>query len=235
MNKSLFLCALLYCIPTFADSDATISTLTGNALKTYLSQYALQHIQRQDDESVDVNIMKLSQDITLPPCSEAIDITMSKAGIPEQSSAVTLSCKAEPQWNIYVPIHVSIMTPVLVANRFIRSGEVISSNDLTFAKHDKNALPDGFYKTPASLVGMAARHSIYAGSVLNKTNTTSLPVIKKNQMITLAVRTGAIEVHMQGIAKSDGYLNETIKVLNPSSKKIIDAIVKSSDKAEINY
>jgi flagella basal body P-ring formation protein FlgA len=40
---------------------------------------------------------------------------------------------------------------------------------------------------------------------------------------------------MLGIAKSDGFLNDRINVLNPSSKKIIDAIVVSSTQAEINY
>ena len=55
------------------------------------------------------------------------------------------------------------------------------------------------------MIGLAARHSIYAGSVFNKTNTVSLPVIKKNQTITLAIKTGPVEIQMLGIAKSDGY------------------------------
>ncbi len=236
MNKAIILLfTLVYFTPVMAETDSKISTLQGNELKSYITNYALNHMQHQDDETIEVNIMQIDQNITLPQCSEPVDIEMSNQSLPEQSTAVTLSCKAQPQWNVYVPINVKILTNVLIANRFIRSGEMISDEDISYAKQDKNRLSDGFFKDNQALIGLAARHSIYAGSVFSKTNTMSVPVIKKNQTISLAIRTGSVEIQMLGIAKSDGYLNEPIKVLNPSSKKIIDAIVKSNDKAEINY
>ena len=40
---------------------------------------------------------------------------------------------------------------------------------------------------------------------------------------------------MIGIAKSDGYVDGLIKVLNPTSKKIVDAVVTGKDRAEIIY
>ena len=236
MNKTLIsLFTLIYFIPAMSDQAPTLSTLHGYELKTYITNYALNHMQHQDDETIDISITQLDQNITLSPCSEPIDISMPKNSIPEQSTAVTLSCNAQPQWNLYVPITVKIMANVLTANRFIRSGEIISAEDIVFTKQDKNHLSDGFFKDEEAVIGLAARHSIYSGSVLSKSNTMPVPVIKKNQTISLAIKTGAVEIQMLGIAKSDGYLNQPIKVLNPSSKKIIDAIVKSNDKAEINY
>lgn len=236
MNKTiLLLFTLFYFTPVMAELDPSISKLQGNELKTYITNYALNHIQHQDDETIDINITQIDQNISIPQCSEPVDISMSKQSLPEQSTAVALSCNAQPQWNIYVPINIKILTNVLIANRLIRSGEIIADEDIAFAKQDKNRLSEGFFKDNQAVIGLAARHSIYAGSVFNKTNTMSLPVIKKNQTISLAIRTGAVEIQMLGIAKTDGYLNQPIKVLNPSSKKIIDAIVKSNDKAEINY
>lgn len=235
-NKATcLLLTLFYVMPVMSEPDPVISTLQSNQLKSYITNYAINHMQHQDDETIDVNVTQLDQNISLPQCSESIDISLSNQSIPEQSTAVTLSCKAQPQWNIYVPINIKIMTQVLVANRFIRSGEIITAEDITFAQQDKTHLSGGFFKDNDAIIGLAARHSIYTGSVLSKTNTMSLPAIRKNQTISLAVKTGPVEIQMLGIAKSDGYLNQPIKILNPSSKKIIDAIVKSSDKAEINY
>lgn len=236
MNKwILVLLTFFYFIPAMAEPDPVINTLQGNALKTYITNYAINHMQHQEDETIDVSITQLDQNISIPQCSDSIDITLSKPGLPEQSTAVTLSCKGQPQWNVYVPINIKILTHVLIANRFIRTGEIISEEDISSAEQDKNHLSDGYFKDTQAIIGLAARHSIYSGSVFSKTNTIPLPLIKKNQTVSLAIKTGPVEIQMLGIAKSDGYLNQPIKILNPSSKKIIDAIVKSSDKAEINY
>lgn len=153
----------------------------------------------------------------------------------DHANSVTLSCKEQPQWNIFIPINVQLFVDVLVANRLIMAGETISATDATYEKLDKNQLSNGFFKEDQSIVGQVARYNINTGTVFTAKNIKQLPIVQKNQTITLTVKSGSVEISMVGIAKTDGFLNDTIKVLNPSSKKIIDAIVKSSNQAEINY
>lgn len=237
--NTLILChlllALFYIVSASAQPDPTLNTLKGEDLKAFVSHYALKNVPHQDNESIEVEVMQLDHNISLPSCSSAIDISMSRKSLPERASAVQLSCNEKPQWNIFVPISVKVFTDVLVTNRLILTGEPLSANDVTFEKQDKNRLIDGYFTDEDTIVGLVARHSINAGAVLTTRNIKQLPLIKRNQTISLALVHGAIEIDLQGIAKSDGYLNDTIKVLNPSSKKIIDAIVKDSGKAEINY
>lgn len=228
------LMALLFISFSFsaaAETDNLLKTLHGQELHTHIANYAALHIPHQDDETIEVTPVKLNQNLTLPSCSTDIDISISK----QSANSVTLSCHTQPQWNIYIPINVKILTKVLVTNRIIGTGEPITTNDIIYEKQDKSLLTNGFFKDPKEVVGLVARYNMNTGTVLTKNNLKQLPIVKKDQTITLAVKTGGIEIKMLGIAKSDGYLNERINVLNPSSKKIIDAIVTSSTQAEINY
>lgn len=218
-----------------AETDSSISKLYGSELNRFIANYASSHITHQDDETVEASVTTLKKNITLPACSSDIDISISKQTMGGIPNSVTLSCKEQPQWNVFIPIAVKILTNVIVANRLISSGETITTNDITFEKQDKNLLNNGFFKDEKLVVGQIARYSINAGAALTKNNVKPLPIIKNNQTITLIVRTNGIEIQMLGIAKSDGFLNDRINVLNPSSKKIIDAIVVSSTQAEINY
>ena len=132
------LLALTYLAPVSAEPDATLNTLKGDDLKAYVTHYALKSMSHQDNETIDVTVMQLDHNITLPPCTSAIDISMSRKNLPEHASAVQLSCSEQPQWNIFVPINVKIFTDILVANRLIMTGETLTTNDVTFEKQDKN-------------------------------------------------------------------------------------------------
>lgn len=235
LKRIILLLSILYLTPSFSESDNRINQLQDSELKTYITNYAANHIPHQDTETLEVNITQLRQDFKLPACSSPIHIEMPNQIAATHANTVTLSCKDEPQWNIYVPINIKIFANVLVANRLIKTGAIISPEDVVYQKLDKHHLTDGYFMDTKDLIGLAANHSIQAGAVLNQKNTRRIPLITKNQTITLAVKTGAIEIQMIGIAKTDGFMNEPIKILNPSSKKIIDAIVTDKNKAEINF
>ncbi len=229
------MCSAIMLTTAFAEPDNAIQTLKGDALKTYLTNYALNHLTHQDDETTEIELLQLDQYTTLPFCSDAIDLSIPKKNYSERTNSIALSCKGRTSWNIYFPMNVKLFTNVLVANRPIQTGEIITENDVAYEQQDKNHLLEGFYKDIHSLVGLATSRTINAGGVFTQRNTRRMPIIKKNQAVNLAIKTGNIEIQMIGIAKSDGYLSGPIKILNPSSKKIIDAIVKDTDKAEINY
>ncbi|MFI4918026.1 MAG: flagellar basal body P-ring formation chaperone FlgA [Legionellales bacterium] len=218
-----------------AETDSAIRSLQGDGLKTFITDYASAHTAHQDDESVESSVISFNQKIVLPSCVGDIDVSLSSPNRSNQANSVTLSCKDAPTWSVFIPVTIKILTQVLVASHPLTAGSVISAADVVYEKYDKNVLTNGFFKEKQAALGLVARYSINVGAVLTKNNMKQLPIIKKNQTITLAIKTAGIEVTMLGIAKSDGFLNETINVLNPSSKKIIDAIVISSTQAEINY
>lgn len=203
-------------------------------IKSLINSFVVNAVEHSDDETVEA-IINPFQSITSGDCQSEITVSFAKEAVNAQSNAVILSCEGAENWHVYIPVHIQIMTKVLSVNHLITMGEVITENDIHYELYDKNRLYEGYFKEKQDVVGLSASRTIPAGSPLTKKNIKQLPSVKRNQTITLAIRKGAIEVEMIGIAKSDGYVDGLIKVLNPTSKKIVDAVVTGKDRAEIIY
>jgi flagella basal body P-ring formation protein FlgA len=72
-----------------------------------------------------------------------------------------------------------------------------------------------------------------AGTVITHKNIQKPILINRNQNVSIISRHGTILVKADGIAKSSGGFNDIIRVLNPSSKRMIDAAVISSSSVEV--
>lgn len=202
-------------------------------VKALIQNYVKEQIPHADDESVQVDISPIDPRYDLSACQTGLIPSMAQDSAGGMANAVKLSCADERPWHLYVPISIHVMTKVLCAARVIAQGAAIEADDLVFDFRDKTRLVDGFYTDMDSFEGMTAARTLTAGTVISKKNLRRVALIKKNQTISLILKRGGIEISMTGIAKTDGYLHETIKVLNPSSKKLVDAVVVASDRAEI--
>lgn|GEM_PF-2511441 len=203
-------------------------------LKSRVNDFVITNVAHDETDVVSVQVSQLDS-LKLRSCEKKLDLSFAKEGMSNQPSAVILSCASQDAWNVYVPVQIQIMTKVLSVNRPIATGETIDEQDLDLTTYDKNRLYDGFFKSREDVIGMSAARSIAPGTPLTRKNVKQLAMIKRNQTITLALRRGAIEIEMIGVAKSDGYKDGPVKVFNPSSKKTVDAVVVGRNRAEITY
>ncbi|MGQ3892731.1 flagellar basal body P-ring formation chaperone FlgA [Legionella sp. CNM-4043-24] len=240
----------IYCIyhiasrPVFLIMAMIIACLPGYAaegyesvpqLKSMIETWVRANAAHEEQDEVVVQVGQLDG-LKLRACEKKVTVSFAKeAGPANQPGAVILSCESRDTWNVYVPIQIQIMTRVLAVNRLVSPGELLGENDVDLTVYDKNRLYDGYFKNKEDVVGMSASRSINAGTPLTRKNLKQVAMIKRNQTITLSLRRGAIEIEMIGIAKTDGYKDGPVKVFNPSSKKLVDAIVVSKNRAEITY
>lgn len=203
-------------------------------IKSVVETFVIKNTQHADDEKISVAINQF-ENVKLARCQTNVTASFSQETIADQSHVVLLECNAAESWRVFLPIHVQIMTPVLTVNRLLAPGDLITENDLAYGNYDRNRLYDGYYKDKRDVLGLTVSRSISVGTLLTKKNLKQLPLVKRNHTISLALRRGSIEIEMIGIAKTDGYMDSTIKVLNPASKKIVDAVVTGTDRAEITY
>lgn len=203
--------------------------------ENYITQFTAQQFETNPDEDIHVTISQLDEHMKLPSCSTPIEAAMSQPGISSATNAVVLQCKGVQSWSLYVPVKISINTNVVVATHMIRPSDVIAESDLTIQKRDKFAIHAGYFTDTDEVAGHTAASVIPAGGVFSARSIKKIPLIRKKQTVALVVKHGSIEISMTGIAKSDGYLHEYIKVLNPSSKKEVDAEVVANGTAVINY
>ena len=204
------------------------------SLKKYITDFAHKTIQKNEDEDIQVDILNLNEQFTLPTCSAEIHPRFVREDVPTENNTIELSCATPQRWNVFIPIQVRVYSKVLAARHYIPSGTIVTENDVFFAKHDKKVLRDGYFKSLSDVIGHTSLHAIPSGGAFSPKNVKQPALVKRNQTIKLVLNQGGVSVGMRGIAKSNGILNQTIKVMNPSSKKILEAVVTGPNRAQIN-
>lgn len=204
-----------------------------NNIKAVTQEFLKQNIALNPNETVEIQINKPAAPLQLSTCTKNIETTLPPEANKEQITSVVISCHDDHPWQAYIPVSVQIFTNVIVAKRNIQANQTITEEDVDFTRHDRNRLYSGYFEQKENVAGQIANRMIIAGTILTKNNIQHPILVHKNQLIDLIARTQTVTVTMKGIAKSDGALNDTIQAMNPSSKKILDAVVVGSSKAEV--
>lgn len=227
--QSLFL-TLLFCITTPAHAQ---SFPNFEAFKAYIQEYVLNNLKNQSHDQVEIKLMRLDNNMRLPVCAGTFDPKLDHSAATETNNTVTLSCSTNPEWVLYVPVQIIYRKTVVVTARSIKPTETITENDLELQERNSHQLNEGYYENMEEVAGSVSARFIPAGTVLGPKNIKQMPLVFRGQMITVVLKQGPIEITLHAQAKSDGFLHDNIKVMNPSSKKIIDAVVVGSGKAEV--
>tara|TARA_R110000850_G_scaffold9605_6_gene35193 strand:+ start:126 stop:533 length:408 start_codon:yes stop_codon:yes gene_type:complete len=107
----------------------------------------------------------------------------------------------------------------LVAAEVIRAGDRVSA---------ANAVTDAGTAADAdeSLLGREVRRTIYAGQSITTDNTRPPMLVKRNQIVTLKYINGALEITTTGRALGEAGLSESVSVLNPDSRQLVQGVVQ---------
>jgi len=201
-------------------------------IKDVIKNFVSNNITLASDETMDVQFDQVAS-LTLPTCTSEIIASLPKDNIKQEITSVDLTCNGVNSWHVFVPVHVAIYMKVLVAKQNIIAQDTINESDIEIGMFDKNRLYNGYYKNNDEVIGKVANQMIPAGSVINKKNIQAPIIIHRNQSVDITATSNTVSVSMKGIAKSDGALNDTIQVFNPSSKRTLDALVVGPNKAEV--
>ncbi|ACG77328.1 distal basal-body ring component protein FlaD [Phenylobacterium zucineum HLK1] len=120
---------------------------------------------------------------------------------------------------------------VLTWARSIAAGEVIQPADLVWGK--AAAAPADAPSDPDAVIGMAARRPLREGAAVAGRDIAALEVVKAGEIVTLTFDADGISLSLQAKALSGGAAGETINVQNPSSKKIVQAVVTGPGQAAV--
>ena len=125
------------------------------------------------------------------------------------------------------------MTETLAWSHNISAGDLIQPEDLTFAKVASFAVPTDASRDADQIIGKVARRPLRAGSAVASHDVSLPQVIKANDAVQVAYRTGGISLVLMGKAMGSAAVGEPVEIMNPISKKTIQAIASSADEAVV--
>lgn len=203
-----------------------------DALDAKITAFLQQTLRSTADERIQIAIPPASQPLQLTKCQQDITISI-PGGAQADVTSVEVACPGTNGWHVYIPVDVQILSKVAIAKHTVPSGNVFGDEDVDFAYYNKNRLYGGYFTHPEEIIGNVASHLVPQGAVLNKHNVQLPIIVHRNQTVSLSAQVGNLTVSMQGIAHADGAMNDTVKVLNPSSKRMLDATVIGPNQAKV--
>ncbi len=204
-----------------------------NHINTLAVEYIQKNVAVDPDEKLEIKLSEAASQLRLAACASPIAVNIPAGSAEHQITTLEMTCATSPSWHVYVPVDMKVMTKVVVAKETIPSKTVIESDMLDLSFRDKNSLYSGFFKNIDDAIGQIPVTTMVSGTVLTKRNIQQPIIINRNQSVSIISRHGNIMVRAEGIAKSNGALNDSIKVLNTSSKRIIDGTVINSSSVEV--
>lgn len=112
---------------------------------------------------------------------------------------------------------------VTLARALVR-GDAIRDNDITIERRPKAEAGDAIRRADAVL-GQAARRELRAGQFLRAADLMKPELVGRGDPVTLVFETPGVKLTVQAKALESGTQGDLVQVLNPQSKRIVQATV----------
>ncbi|WP_158746027.1 flagellar basal body P-ring formation chaperone FlgA [Acidisphaera sp. L21] len=129
---------------------------------------------------------------------------------------------------------VSEMVAVPVAVHRMMPGDIIGPNDLQIARLHANAVRSDVAQAPAQAIGMTLRHPVGPGAPIPVADLARPQMVQKGEAVQMRLETPGIQLIAQGIAMDGGAMGEHVRVLNASSRAIVDAEVLGTGRVRVS-
>lgn len=118
-----------------------------------------------------------------------------------------------------------LLTEVPVLQNPVRSGDVISSADVTYVDIREKDLSAKAVLDASQLVGKSARRSLPALRTLSASDVTEPLLVKKGELVTVTLQNSVLHLTAQGKALENGSAGAVVRVLNTASNQILEGVV----------
>lgn len=221
MKKVLLFCAMLILSITKVFS---IDEQTATELSEFIVNYVTDLVYEQDPtQKVEITIPKLENRVNLSSCDGFLSAELVKKDLNRRANSLKLKCDdPENGWDSIVPIRIKYLKPVVVALTPISKGEQFSNSNIGISYIDSLNLRGNFFVSPEKIIGARSKREIRSGDVIKNNQ---MCMVCKDDLVDLEAGTEKVTIKIEGKALEDGSLNDSIKVLNTRSQKVVLAKV----------
>jgi flagella basal body P-ring formation protein FlgA len=115
--------------------------------------------------------------------------------------------------------------------RNVMAGDILAAQDFVWS--DDAAAPLDAVANPDLALGKAARHALRAGAPVAAHDLMSARVIKRDDIVAVVFEDEGVNLTLQGKALGDCSVGDSLDVINPQSKKVIQTVCTGPDQAAV--
>ena len=144
-----------------------------------------------------------------------------------------ISAAAAPDVKKEVSGHYYPISQIPVLKTPLRPGDVISVNDIDYIDMRSTDLTSSMITEAANLIGQTPRRGIDAMKPVTSGDVRMPTIIKKGDLVTMVLENNILHLTAQGRALDNGAAGDAIRVMNSTSKQVVDAIVTGAQTVNI--
>jgi len=151
-----------------------------------------------------------------------------------KSTRFSIICRVEGkvEKNFSIQGELRALAPVVIATDSLRRGAILTPGNT------KNVVKDlTEHDDPCTdqrlILGKRLKRSVRAQAVINASDVEIPPMIKRGQLVKIIFYQGSLYLTATGVARTDGKLNQIIRVRNASSNKLIQGRVTAPGVVEV--
>ena len=208
-------------------------TITSEKIQEMIDDYIAENLHRLPDAEITFVPDSLPLPFEIQTGSLSWDIVPSSPQIIGSSRfSIILKVDNKVRKNFSVKGETKAVTSVATASRKLKYGDIITPDMVTIADRDISTL-QSYSRSASELIGSVVKRNIQEGSVIGPEDVELPPVIEKGELVRIVVSHGGLLLTAAGIAKSDGHLDEVIRVKNTDSNKLIYCRVQAPGLVEV--
>ena len=190
----------------------------------------------------------INQDRQFLPCATGLTIEPMFGGY----KTVRVSCSDEDGFSIAVRTQIQSDNPVSILgddaktasqssknsanivklSRSLRRGEVITHDDLVLVSSLDHRLV-GYFEKLDDVIGRKTNRSLSVNQAVRNRHLEIDWLVEKDQIVTIETQIGGVTVAGSGLALDNAQMGDLLKVLNQSSKVVVEGRVVSEKKVKI--
>jgi flagellar basal body P-ring formation protein FlgA len=148
---------------------------------------------------------------------------------------IDLTVDGQVARQLVMQARISVFRLAAVMTNAVPARRVIGPGDVELRRVDIAAASGTAFESLDRVIGMEAVTYLQPGQIVTVRNVAPPVLVKRGQAIALEARSNQFVIRTVGLAQQDGRRGEVIRVVNPASKKTVEARVTGEGTAEVIY
>ena len=127
---------------------------------------------------------------------------------------------------------VDVFDSVICASKNLERGTVLSLNDVCREKLNISKFSGNYYTDSGEILGKVLKTELARGRCITSDMVKDPALVHRGDLVKMVAASGALKIVTSGIAKSDGRLNDQIRVENIRSGRVVYAVVKGKSRVD---
>ena len=210
--------------------------LTEGEVRTAVERYLTEKLRGRGWQTT-ISQLAIPQRVSLPKGVRDLEIVAPSSwdGWGAVSMALLVRVNGVMEKNLPLRLTVDARTEMVVANRQLLAGTVLTEEDLSLQQREVGQAAGLHVSAIEDVVGMKLRSMVRSGAPVKSNQLQKVPVINNGQLVTIVAESAGFRMTVTGRAKGSGGVGDIIKVENLNSRKQFPARIVDSTTVEAGF